>query len=315
MTLTQLKYILAVAEARHFAKASRKCFVSQPTLSTQIQKLEEQLGVLIFDRSRHPITPTLAGEKIIAQARKVIIELEMIREIASDSKGIVEGSFRLGVIPTVAANLIPLFHYAFQRSYPLVALTLEELTTEGILSSLASDELDGGIAATPLDQDGLDEAPLYYEDFYLYAGRNFGKKPGEKISQTDIDRRHLLLMQDGHCFRNQALKLCRVGQKQTQGVKYEGGSFQTLMKLVDAGSGMTLIPQLTALSLEKEKFRSRVFAFIDPVPRREISMITRRRYAKASIVRAIIDTIQQVLPQEIETENRKKGKIINPLAE
>ena len=113
MTLTQLKYILAVAEARHFAKASRKCFVSQPTLSTQIQKLEEQLGVLIFDRSRHPITPTLAGEKIIAQARKVIIELEMIREIASDSKGIVEGSFRLGVIPTVAANLIPLFHYAF----------------------------------------------------------------------------------------------------------------------------------------------------------------------------------------------------------
>ncbi len=314
MTLTQLEYVVAVAETRHFARASRKCFVSQPTLSVQVQKLEQQLGVMIFDRSRHPIVPTTVGEKIISQARKVIQEHKQIKEIVSAAKGVVEGHYRLGVIPTVASNLIPLFFEPFQKRYPKVSLVLEELITEKIIQALVDDEIDGAIAATPLHQRDLDELPLYYEDFYVYASRNFGKKPGEKVSQSDIDAKELLLMKDGHCFRHQALKLCHRVQDPSQGVKYESGNFQTLIKLVDSGCGMTLIPELTALSLDKTKFKSCVFQFKDPAPKREISLITKRRYAKASIARAISDTIRDSLPGDVKTKRNKKGLVISPLS-
>lgn len=310
MTLTQLQYLVQVAATGHFHKAARACHVTQPTLSAQLGLLERQLGVSLLDRSRHPVVPTPLGAKVVAQARVALLEHAKIREIVNASRGVVEGSYRLGIIPTVASALIPLFFDDFRRAHPQVELEILELTTSQIMEGLRSDDIDGGVAATPLGQIDLVEDPLYYEDFQVYSCRPPRSGSQGKVSPADIDPASLLLLKDGHCFRDQVLRLCKTTRTGARGIRYEGGNFQTLMKLVDSGCGTTLIPQLTTLSLSPSQRRRHVHEFRDPVPRREISLVTRRR-AKSVLSQAITSTIRASLPSEIHRE--KPGKILPPL--
>ncbi|MGE4157918.1 MAG: LysR substrate-binding domain-containing protein [Planctomycetota bacterium] len=310
MTLTQLRYLVQVASTGHFHKAAKACHVTQPTLSAQLGLLERQLGVTLLDRSRHPVVPTPLGSRVVAQARIVLEEHARIHELVGISRGVVQGSYRLGIIPTVASSLIPLFFEPFRSAHPGVELEILELTTAQIIEGLRSDDLDGGIAATPLEDATLEENPLYYEDFHIYSCRPPHRGGHGKVSPSDIDPSSLLLLKDGHCFRDQVLRLCKGPRTGTRGIRYEGGNFQTLMKLVDSGCGTTLIPQLTALALSASQRRRHVHDFKDPVPRREISLVT-HRLAKVVISQAIATVIRSSLPPGISRE--KPGKVLPPL--
>ncbi|HLN95343.1 MAG TPA: LysR family transcriptional regulator, partial [Flavobacterium sp.] len=169
MTITQLQYVLAVAEHRNFTLAADKCFVTQPTLSMQIQKVEDELGVLIFDRSKKPIQLTDIGQKIVAQAKNIVNEADRIKDIVDQQKGFIGGEFRLGIIPTIMPTLLPMFLKSFNNRYPKVKLIIEELTTEEIITRLKNGHLDAAIAATPLEEEKIKEVVLYFEPFVAYV--------------------------------------------------------------------------------------------------------------------------------------------------
>src|SRR5690606_34914563 len=199
MTITQLQYVLAVAEHRNFTLAAEKCFVTQPTLSMQIQKVEEELGVQIFDRTKKPIQLTDIGQKIVAQARNIVNESERIRDIVDQQKGFIGGEFRLGIIPTVTTTLLPMFLTNFIRKYPKVQLKIEELNTEQIIAGLKSGQLDAAIAATPLEEEKLKEIVLYYEPFVAYVPEGHAKFDKQEIEVEDLNPDEILLLRDGHC--------------------------------------------------------------------------------------------------------------------
>ena len=237
MTLTQLQYIIAVDNHRHFARAAESCFVTQPTLSMQIHKLEEELGVTVFDRSRKPLQPTDIGIKILEQARTVVNEEKRINEIIQQHKGEIAGSFRLAIIPTVASTLLPRFLKCFISQYPKVNLEIEELQTKVILERLKNGLLDAAILATPLKQDGIMEKPLYYEPFMAYTPTDHRLFKEKFIDNSDLIADDILLLHEGHCFRNSVIKLCNsmFDKTKNSGVKLESGSFETLIKLSKQG--------------------------------------------------------------------------------
>ena len=205
MTITQLKYVLAIAEHKNFTKAAEKCFVTQPTLSTQIQKLEDELDVQIFDRSKKPIELTDVGRKIVQQAKNIVDESERIQDIVDQQKGFIGGEFRIGIIPTVMPTLLPMFLKNFTNKYPKVQLKIEELTTDDIIKKLRDGHLDAAIAATPLLQDNIKERVLYHEPFVAYVPENHRLSENKKINSDDLDLDDLLLLEDGHCFKDSAI--------------------------------------------------------------------------------------------------------------
>src|SRR5690554_2169413 len=209
MTITQLQYALALAEYRNFTLAAEKCFVTQPTLSMQIQKLEEELGVLIFDRTKKPIQLTQVGEKIIEQARRIVNESERIQDIIDIQKGFVGGDFKLAIIPTVMPTLLPMFLNTFIKKYPKVNLIIEERNTTDIIQKLKNGHLDAGILATPLQDEEIREKVLYYEPFVGYVPQNSDLYHKNRIHPEDLDTSELLLLQDGHCFTEGVLNICQ----------------------------------------------------------------------------------------------------------
>ena len=208
MTITQLNYIIAVDTHRHFARAAESCFVTQPTLSMQIHKLEEELGVTIFDRSRKPLQPTDIGVQILEQARIIITEERRIEEIIQLHKGEIAGDFKLAIIPTVASTLLPRFLKCFISQYPKVNLQIEELQTKVILERLKNGLLDAAILATPLSQDGIMEKPLYYEPFMAYTPMDHRLFKEKFLDNSDLDVNDILLLHEGHCFRDSVINLC-----------------------------------------------------------------------------------------------------------
>src|SRR5690606_4215779 len=207
MTITQLHYVLAIAEHKNFTKAAEKCFVTQPTLSTQIQKLEEELDVLIFDRGKKPIELTDVGRKIVHQARNIVNESDRIQDIVDQQKGFIGGEFRLGIIPTVMPTLLPMFLKSFIKKYPKVKLKIEELNTEEIMQRLHEGHLDAGIAATPLENEHIKERPLYYEPFVGYIPKDHRLSEKKKLEVSDLEIDDMLLLEDGHCFRDGGINL------------------------------------------------------------------------------------------------------------
>lgn len=311
MTITQLQYLIAVDNHRHFARAAEACFVTQPTLSMQIQKLEDELGILLFDRSKHPVRPTAIGEKIIAQARKVVQETDRIHQILQESKNQLEGPFKLGIIPTVAPTLIPRFVSKFHAKFPKIQLQVQELKTEDILELLHRDELDAAILATPLDAKGIIEKPLYYEPFMAFIPQNHRLAKEDFITNSELDIDDILLLQEGHCFRNSIVNFCN--KNQTGGkmaVDLESGNFETLIKLSKRGLGMTLIPYLHAVDLadEDQKF---VRPIADPKPTREISMIYTRAELKIKVIDELSRIIQDSVPEKLLKD---KNNVISPKA-
>lgn len=299
MTLTQLTYLIAVDNHRHFARAAEACFVTQPTLSMQIQKLEEELGVLLFDRSKHPVKPTSIGEKLIAQARTVLHEAERMQQILQESKNVLEGPFKLGIIPTITSSLVPRFLNQFNAKFPKIQLQVIELTTEVILEKLQRDELDAAILATPLNERSVIEKPLYYEPFmaYIPEDHRLGKETFVTNSELDIDE--ILLLNEGHCFRNSILNLCRTAPSMGQkNVDLESGNFDILTKLSKKGYGMTLLPYLYAIDMSKEE-QGRIKPIADPKPTREISLVYSRAELKIKVIEELGRIIQNSIPEKL----------------
>ncbi len=311
MTITQLNYVLAVAEHKNFTRAAQKVFVTQPTLSMQIQKLEEELDVQIFDRTKKPIQLTETGKKIVHQARNIVNESDRIQDIVDQQKGYIGGIFRLGVIPTIMPTLLPMFISNFIKKYPKVKLKIEELSTQAIIERLREGHLDAAIAATPLELNGIKENVLYYEPFVGYIPPSHRLHKETKIKVEDLDIDDILLLEDGHCFKDGILNLCKATRNYDEDhFQLESGSFETLIKLSNEGLGMTLLPYLHTLDIkdsEKENLRM----FHDPVPAREVSLIYNRSELKMQIIEALRNTIAGVVKGAIAFQN---VKIISPLS-
>lgn len=305
MNFAQLKYIIEVNNHRNFARAAKHCYVTQPTLSMQISKLEEELGVLIFDRSRQPVIPTAIGEKIIRQADLILRETSKLQEIINETKGSIAGDFRLGVIPTIAPHLLPLFLERFVEKFPEINLSIDESQTMEIIEKLRRGELDAGIVATPLKLEDVKESILYYEPFTAYVSRKHPFYYMKKINSTDLRLNDIWLLKDGHCFRDHIIKLCEsYGKKEnikSLPVYFEGGSLETLMKLVENNYGMTLLPYLASLQLDNKK-KELLRYFEEPVPYREIGIVFHRSQLKKSIIDAISKNIVEYLPEGISRE-------------
>src|SRR5882757_5252029 len=297
MTFVQLEYIVAVDNHRHFARAAHHCFITQPTLSMQIQKLEEELDVKIFNRSTHPVVPTEAGTAIIEQARKLLGEKAAIAEIVSAYKGNITGELRVGIIPTLAPYLLPLFIQRFGKKYPAVKLHVNEITTENIISRLREGRIDVGILVTPLQEKGIREHVLFYEEMVAYVSRNTDAFKKSYVLAKDIDPNKLWLLEEGHCFRSQIVNLCellRVSREESH-FDYEAGSFETLRRMVDMNEGITILPELAAMDFTARQQRL-VRHFKKPAPMREVSIVVHRDFVKKRLVEALKQEIIDIVP-------------------
>jgi LysR family transcriptional regulator, hydrogen peroxide-inducible genes activator len=311
MTLVQLEYIVAVDTYRHFALAAEKSFVTQPTLSMQILKLEEELGVKIFDRSKQPVVPTEVGEEIIQQARLLLSQAQGIREIISTKKGELAGELRLGVIPTLAPYLLPLFLKNFLVRYPKVKLRVTELTTENIAQDLKKNKLDAGLLVTPLNDGSLKEQVLFYEELVAYVSRSNALYEKKYVLPNDIDLDRLWLLEEGHCFRAQILNLCELRNALPAGraFEYEAGSIETLRRMVEQDNGVTIIPELATLDLSAKQ-QKLVRYFDAPPPVREVSLVTHRDYVKKRLIEVIKEEILLALPDKVRrNENTRVVQI------
>ncbi|SIT94556.1 hydrogen peroxide-inducible genes activator [Pontibacter indicus] len=309
MTLVQLEYLLAVDTHRHFATAAEHCFVTQPTLSMQLQKLEEELGVQVFDRSRVPVRPTEVGKEVIAQARIVVAEAKKIKEIVQSQRQELSGELRIGIIPTLAPYLIPLFVTSFMAKYPDVRLVVQELLTEEIVQKLNYELLDVGLLVTPLDDKSIKELPLFYEAFVAYINPQHPLASSETIGPEQLDLDELWVLSEGHCFRSQVLNICNRGGSATPTglFDYKSGSLETLKRIVETQRGLTLLPELSVLDMPEEK-QSLVHTFREPQPQREVSLVVHRSYLKKRLIEALQQEIVAAIPAHIR--NRKKEKVV-----
>jgi|TARA_B110000208_G_scaffold41150_1_gene54535 LysR family hydrogen peroxide-inducible transcriptional activator len=312
MTITQLKYVLAVAEHQNFTKAAAHVFVTQPTLSMQIQKLEEELSILIFDRSKKPIELTEVGEKIVNQARNIVNESERMQDVVDQEKGFIGGDFRLGIIPTVMPTLLPMFLKSFIKKYPKVHLKIEELTTAEIIIKLNDGHLDAAIAATPLVQEKIKERVLYFEPFVGYVPLNHRLNSKKYLDRSDLDINDILLLEDGHCFRDGVINICKSLKHNAaiDSFQVESGSFETLIKLSNEGFGMTLLPYLNTLDIPKEEQKKYLRYFNEPSPAREVSLLYRKSELKMQIIDSLYDIIAGIIRGAITFQDLK---IISPL--
>ena len=305
MNLQQLEYILAVDAQRHFARAAEQCYVTQPTLSMMIQKLEEEIGVKIFDRSRQPVVLTQAGEALVEQARVILRETERFREMARAEESSLSGELRMGIIPTLSPYLLPLFLQAFMERYPDIRLKIAERTTAALIDALHKGQLDVAVLVTPLNDSTLREDPLFYEAFVVYSSHDYAK---EFLLPEDIDPHQLWLLEEGHCFRSQILNICELRRKDRLSVEYEAGSLETLKQLVDAQNGITILPELATLYLSETQLR-KVKHFAAPEPVREVSLVTHRHLVKQRLVEALKTELLKHLPdgavrREISRQHR-----------
>lgn len=305
MTLVQLEYIVAVDTYRSFVGAAERCFVTQPTLSMQVQKLEEMLKVKIFDRSKQPVVPTEIGIQIIQQARLVLQESQKIKEIISSRQQDIVGELKVGIIPTVAPYLLPQVIAAMIEKYPDLKLLIWEYTTEDIIHHLKTGILDCGILATPLVDNAISELPLYYENFVTYISKNSRLFKKKTIDVNDLEDENIWLLNEGHCMRSQVLNICRFTKdNRLQGLTYNTGSVETLIRMVDRNNGATLLPELALAELSPQQL-SKVRSFKSPEPVREISLVTHKNFIKKRMLNALREEILAVVPKAMKNSKRK----------
>lgn len=310
MTITQLKYVLAVAEHQNFTVASEHCFVTQPTLSMQIQKLEDELDVLIFNRRKKPIQLTPVGEKIVAQAKIIVNESNRISDIVDQQKGYIGGEFKLGIIPTVMPTLLPMFLKTFVKKYPKVNLVIEELTTEEIIKKLSDGHIDAALAATPLENEAIKERVLYYEPFVAFIPESHRLFSQKTITSSDLELEDILLLEDGHCFKSSVINICNSFKKDTTShFHLESGSFNTLIKLSKENMGMTLLPYLHTLDLSEDD-QKYLKQFTAPAPAREVSLIFHKSQLKMQLIEALKGVIDSVVRGAIAFND---VEIVSPL--
>lgn len=310
-SLTQLEYLVAVDQLRHFGKAAKKCHVSQPTLSMQLSKLEDEYGFILFDRSKQPILPTSEGALVIEQAKAVLHEARKLDYLSKNRKMKPIGEFKLGLIPTIAPYLLPLFLENFSKLYPEVQLSVEEMTTQNILKALDEDHLDAGILATPLRDESLVEVPLYYEPFWVLASEGHPLSKLVQIDEEKLDAKDVWLLSEGHCLRNQIVRICSVRGKPGvfSNVRLESGSLETVIRLVEQGHGYTLLPQLAAKPGRLAK-GTVLRPFAKPIPSREVSLVYRRTQYKEPVLKALISEVEKSLPRDLPREKSKAIEVV-----
>lgn len=305
MTLTQLEYIVSVDTHRHFVLASEKCFVTQPTLSMQIQKLEEELGVKIFDRTKQPVIPTEIGARIIAQARMVLKEARQITELINEQKDIMTGEIRIGIIPTLAPYMLPPLFKRMHEKYPQLHLNIKETITEEVIHELKNNRLDCGLVVTPLNDASIKEDVLFYEELYVYVSRRNALYDKKYVLADDINPDQLWLLEEGHCFRSQVLNLCELRKQSEIHFKYETGNIETLKRMVDNSDGITILPELAVMEFSKSQLKF-VKRLKEPSPAREVSLVTHRDHIKTRLIKALREEILSIVPKQMHKLNNKK---------
>ncbi|MDR1198447.1 MAG: LysR family transcriptional regulator [Prevotellaceae bacterium] len=308
MTIQQLEYIVAVDNFRHFAKAAEGCCVTQPTLSMMIQKLEKELNVKLFDRTKHPVEPTFTGEQVIAQARISLKHLQQIKEIVENEQNIVKGKFKLGIIPTVATYLIPELLHQHLAANSDIELVLKECTTENIIKEILNGTLDGGTLAGPLNHPELVEYPVYYEKFYAYVSPLDAAYKKRKIDLNKIDINNVWLLENEHCLRGQIEHLCtrkhKSASKKTP-IRYESGSIETLINVVDCNPGMTIIPEMHAMALSEDR-QDNLREFDNLTAVREVCMVVSKEYVRKTMLKIILDVIRNSVPESMQNPELKQ---------
>jgi len=309
MTIQQLEYIIAVANEGSFSRAATKCFVTQPTLSMQIHKLEIELGVIIFDRSKNPIKMTPIGEAIIEQARVNLQGMERIKEIIREQSDEIKGHLRLGIIPTLAPYLLPLFLTSFIAKYPQISLSIEEFISEQLILRLKQDMLDAAILVTPVDDTAITEIPLFYESFVAYVSTNHPLIHSDMIELDNLNINEMLLLSEGHCFREQVVNICpeRIDREWSAQLRFESGSLETLKRIVERNYGYTLVPELAVLNIS-ERNKQYVKPLREPRPVREVSLVMHRTILKRNLITVLQDEILMSIPEEMKAVNR--GEIV-----
>ena len=306
MTLQQLEYIVALDKFRHFIRAAEFCNVTQSTLSSMTQKLEDELDIIIFDRTRHPIFPTEMGQKVISQARIVLADAEKIKEMILTEQQQEKGKVSIGVIPTVAPYILPKLFNILKKDYPKISVKASEAMTSTLVRKLELSEIDMALMATPIENENLFEIPVYYEKFLAYISPEEAISSLKEIDADKMPTEHMWLLQEGHCLRNQVLNICN--RKSENRTIYEAGSIDTLIKIVDTNGGYTIIPELHKSFLSSLQL-SRIRKIINPEPVREISLVIRKDYVKERLLNIISESIQKIIPEPMIDSRLRKFAI------
>jgi LysR family hydrogen peroxide-inducible transcriptional activator len=303
-SIAQLRYLIALDRHRNYVRAAESCFVTQPTLSMQIKKLENELGVVLFDRSKKPLKPTAIGEKTIARARAVLSEVAGIDEMISDYRDRIAGELKLGVIPSVSPYLVPRFLGKFTKKFPEVKLEIRELLTENLIQQLRRGIVDTGIIVTPLAEEGIIESPLYYEYMQVYAHKSHPVSKLKRITLNELDTEDLWLMSQGNCFRSQVLNLCATEKQMIpdKQVYYESGSLETIKRLIETEGGWTILPELAVD--DRHNSLVSIQSIESPSPVREVSLIYSRYQSKQRLIRFLKEEIQSSVPEKMLKKNR-----------
>jgi LysR family hydrogen peroxide-inducible transcriptional activator len=313
MTITQLEYVVAVATYRSFVAAAEKCFVTQPTLSMQIQKLEDELGVKIFDRNKHPIAVTDMGAIIVKQAQTALAECERVHELIQMQQQSLSGTFRFAAIPTVAPNILPSLLENYSKAFPNMKLVVQEMETNRIITALRNNEIDAALLSTPLEESGIKEYPLFYEPFVGYFSEGEEAMKKRMILPEDISLDRIWLLNEGHCMRNQIINLCSDQIQKLQSerpYRYESSNVETLRKMVEKNGGMAILPELATLEFNEDQIEHiRYFELPEPV--REISLVTSSYFVKDSVLQSLMDEILKLIPEKmrVQKKNRKVLRI------
>jgi LysR family hydrogen peroxide-inducible transcriptional activator len=308
MTITQLEYVVAVATYKSFVAAAEKCFVTQPTLSMQIQKLEEELNIRLFDRTKHPIAITEMGAGIVDQAKVILSECNKITELVQIQNNILSGTFRFAVIPTVAPYILPQLLEQYPKTYPDVRLIASEMETNQIIKALNNGELDAAIVSTPLEENHIKEYPIFYEPFVAYFAPDEPALKKRLITSSDINLERIWLLSEGNCMRNQVLDLCSDHVEELQAgrpYRYESSHVETLRKMVDQAGGLTVLPELATHEFQ-EDLMERVRYFEEPQPMREIGLVTTDHFVRMALLQSLMDEILKIVPESMKVQ--KKGR-------
>lgn len=298
MTLQQLEYIVALDNERHYVTAADKCHVSQPNLTMQIRKLEDELGVQLFNRDVKPLEPTEIGAIIISKARQVLRESHSIKEYVSSDRSSVKGEFQIGIIPTLAPYLLPLFLPEFTKLHPETKLLIREMQTSDIINALDNGKLDLGLLVTPLQERSIREIPLFYEPFLLFLPLNHSLQKLTSITTKDLNAQEMLVLEEGHCFREQALAICKDRRsKIKEGFEFQSGSIEALKGLVRKGMGYTMVPELSVL---EDLDQANIRRFDSPEPVREVSIAVHNSFTKESLVDGIRNSILNAIPDRFK---------------
>ncbi|MCQ8180750.1 LysR substrate-binding domain-containing protein [Methylomonas sp. SURF-1] len=288
MNLRDLHYLIAVADLRSFVQAADRCCISQPTLSTQIKKLEDELGIQLFERTNKKVLPTELGERIIASARRILKEQAIIKELAATAQDPLAGNLRLGAFPTVASYLFPQLVPLIKQALPRIRLILVEEKTEQLIQQLKSGQMDCALLALPVYEDFLESKAVFDDEFLLAVADSHPLAFNSVVEQSDLQGEHLLLLDEGHCLRGHALQVCQtVGADEEQDVR--ATSLETLRQMVHAGTGVTFIPQVAV----RHEPGIRYIPFAAPAPSRTIGLVWRKTSARGELIRQLSGLVEK----------------------